>query len=656
MDRGSYCAPVLTATRGPLRSCRARWAAALLSVLTLSGCAAEVVPGSAEYAPSGSGGILVREPCPHSEFECITIGVPADHFTPGSEIWEVTFALHRARDRSEGVFVTATGGPGFSGIAEADQRLAMMSPDITDNYDVVFFDQRGIGRSEPFRCDEAFWFASEVVDTSSTTPERNSFAGATARFVDECFAEAGVDPADAELYGTRQAAEDLEAFRDWLDADQLVLYGESYGTQLQQTYAVAHPDRVQAMVLDGVVDLRTDALDFGLQQALAYNEVLAAVLSSCDAQSRCAADAPGSALAEFDRLAARLAEEPVTFDYPMPSGTTREREFTLEALRGAVTATLSEPAARMTLQQALNAAAVDDFLPLARLAEATSPEPGSGDLQPDSTFSDAAYYAVQCADYDVVPEGRSGREQLDVWLDAVAASGIDHQRLGGLAYGDLPCLFWPDGGVRPSRPDPGTDPPYPLLLLGADTDPNTPVRNAEQVLARSADAAALVLLQGGPHGTYGRGDPCVDGAVVAVVTAGRLPQTPRTTCPGEIAHPYRPLPPPSATGYVDAWETVQIVLDAVLDNPLYASWAGPEHLVLGCDDGGSARYLIDPDGTVQVWLAGCEWTDDVPVDGYVSVTDGGNGHVSATLALPFADLSVRQDGSIAGEFRGSPVD
>jgi hypothetical protein len=345
----------------------------------------------------------------------------------------------------------------------------------------------------------------------------------------------------------------------------------------------------------------------------------------------------------------------VTFDYPLPSGATRQREFTLDAFREALASSLSEPAARMTLQQALNAAAQDNVLPLVRLAEATSPDPGSGDLQPDSTFADAPYYAVQCADYDVVPEGRSGREQLDVWLDAVAASGVDDQRLGGLAYGDLPCLFWPDGGVRPSRPDPGTDPPYPMLLLGADTDPNTPVRNADQVLARTVDDAALLLLEGGPHVIYGWGDPCVDDAVAAVVTHGRLPAQARTTCPGEIAHPYQPNPPVAAAGYTSGEDTVWALLDAVLGNPLYENWPGPEHLVLGCDEGGSVRYLISQDRTVHAWLAGCEWTDGVPVDGYLSITDGGAGELTATFALPFAQLSLAADGAISGEFRGAPI-
>ena len=48
--------------------------------------------------------------------------------------------------------------------------------------------------------------------------------------------------------------------------------------------------------------------------------------------------------------------------------------------------------------------------------------------------------------------------------------------------------------------------------------------------------------------------------------------------------------------------------------------------MIGCDEGGTARYVIGRrTTTVQVWLDACAWTDGVPVDGYLSVADGGSG-------------------------------
>ena len=183
------------------------------------------------------------------------------------------------------------------------------------------------------------------------------------------------------------------------------------------------------------------------------------------------------------------------------------------------------------------------------------------------------------------------------------------------------------------------------------------MRNAEQVFAADGDDAALLVLLGGPHVIYDRGDPCVDGAVLGVVTAGRLPVPRRITCPGCVADSYRPLPPPTAAGYTDPCEIVYAVLGAVLDNPLYAAWGGPDHLVVGCDEGGTARYLISQDETVHVWLEACEWTDGVPVDGYISVTE-----TTATAtpgppsSCPSPSCRWTGTGCVTGEFRGLPVD
>ncbi|WP_139206214.1 alpha/beta fold hydrolase [Blastococcus sp. DSM 46786] len=628
---------------------------ALVAVLGLAGCAPEVVDGTIEPFTSTGGDLVGREPCPASEFECITLTVPADHRAAASPAWEVTFALRPADVEARGVLVTATGGPGSSGIALADRYTSAMDPEITDHYDLVFFDQRGIGRSEPFVCDRALSSFEEVLDASSDAGERDGYAAAAERFAGNCFAEAGVAPSDAPLFATAQAAEDLEVFRRWYGAERLVLYGESYGTQFQQAYAAAHPDRVESLVLDGVVDLQTPLRSFAAESARAYSDVLAATLAGCDAEPVCAEDGPGASAAAYDALAAELRAAPRPYDHPLADGGTEERELTLEELEGAAMASLSSPHARRQLQRALNAAAGGDELPLARLAAATAgADPETGEVAVDPSFSPALFYAVECQDYPTVPDGSTGRAELDRWLDSAAADGVAGVRLDDVYYGDLPCLFWPRG-EEPVRPPAAiADPPYPLLLLTADTDPNTPAGNAQRVLERAPTDAALLVLTDGPHVLYGWGYACVDRAVTRLVTTGRLPARPVTTCTDSLAEAYVPLPPASAAGYDDPWETVDLLLAELL-GPSFEAWPGTDALDLGCPAGGNAGYRITMAGAVRIALDGCAWTPGAPVDGVATVADGGTGEVTLDVTLPFAELTLSGDGNLGGTFRGERV-
>jgi hypothetical protein len=88
--------------------------------------------------------------CPESRFTCITLRVPRDHFSSAANgpTFDVTFGLLRATGEKLGTFVTVTGGPGTSGLASADSYTDAFDPSIAEHYDIVFFDQRGIGVSE----------------------------------------------------------------------------------------------------------------------------------------------------------------------------------------------------------------------------------------------------------------------------------------------------------------------------------------------------------------------------------------------------------------------------------------------------------------------------------------------------------------------------
>ena len=595
-------------------------------------------------------------PCPESRFECTTLAVPRDHTAPDGPTWEITFGVQPAAVESRGTFVTITGGPGTSGLAVADLYTDYMAPSITDNYDIVFLDQRGIGLSHPIRCDQAAT-AYYVSDADPDDPaQRDAVAAANRSFVDSCLAESGASVDDLPYYETSQAVEDLEAIRQYLGTEQIVLYGESYGTQYAQTYAAAHPDRVSMLVLDGVVDLTVDALDYYAEGARAHDDALESVMHACSADEACAVDANGDALAAYDALAATLADAPVEYDFPMPDGSVERRTFRVADLELAASATIGSLGDRLLLQRAIAAAVDGNMVPLARLAyAAVFVDPETEELVPDPGWSDAMYYAVECQDYSFLPDGGTADERVDAWLEQGAADGVNDQRLGSVYYGDLPCLYWPAQPGAVPRPAPITDPPYPTLVLTADTDAATPVANAMRVFGRIEDSA-LVILQGGPHVIFDWGYACVDELVAEAIATGELPSVRVTICDGEVADPYIPIAPDDASGYDDPLAAAVSVADQLTANSEYAYWDGVDVLAIGCDHGGSLEYVPSDVGS-DIELTACELTDGVPVTG-TGTFDDVEGTVHLDLVLPDGELSYDSDGvsvEVEGTYEGQPV-
>jgi pimeloyl-ACP methyl ester carboxylesterase len=594
--------------------------------------------------------------CPDSEFECTTLAVPRDHGEPGGETWEITFGVQPAAVESRGTFVTLTGGPGSSGLLLADAYAGFMAPEITDNFDIVFLDQRGVGLSRPVRCDEAAT-AYYLSDSDPDDPaQRDEVAADAQQFVDDCISEAGVPPDDLPYYATAQAVDDLEAIRAHLGAEQLVLYGESYGTQFAQLYAAKYPQRVSMLILDGVVDLTIDGLAYYEDGARAHGDVLEATLRACDADEACAAETDADTLALYDELADTLASGPIEYDFPLPNGTVDRRTFTIGDLERAAIGSLSSLGDRMLLQRAIAESADGNLIPLARLAySAIYVDPETLDVNVDPLWSDGAYYAIECQDYAFLPAAGTPRERLDAWLDEGAAAGMADERLGSIYYGDLPCLFWPAQSTDATRPAPVTEAPYPTLVLNADTDGPTPVDNAMRVFGR-LDDSSLVLLEGGPHVIFDWGYACVDELVSEAIVSGEPPSIRVTFCDGEVADPYVANAPDDAVGYDDPTEAASTIADQVTSNSEYTYWDGAELLAIGCDYGGVLRYRPTDAGALVV-MRSCELTDGVPVSGTGSI-DWETGAVNLELTLPDGELSYADDGTtitVDGIYDGEQV-
>jgi len=527
-------------------------------------------------------------PCPDSDFTCLDVTVPLDHFNPqDSRTTKVVFAVLPASGERKGVFVTVVGGPGSSGLLSADRYTAAFDPAIPEHFDIVFFDQRGVNLSGGLQCvDAAAAFYRADWDASTPVSEENLLDVAQT-FARDCVAEMG-NPDILPYMDTAQAVEDLEAFRQLMGDEQFWLYGESYGTQFAQTYAAAHPDRLAGLILDGTVDLTLTDTDFLKGQARAFNEVLMATLEACNADEGCAADMGGDAVAAYDALAARLKESPISFDFPLGAGGGSRRTFTFADLETAAAGFLYDETGRMIFLRALAAYARDgNVVPLARvLYSALVLDPETEEAIADPSYSDAVYYAVTCRDYaqpGATPEERA----LSFMRAGNEIDSLPH--MASIFYGDLPCVFWPYPQTELTRPAALRAEGLPTLVLNATTDPATPYSDARSVFSRLADGY-LVTETGGPHIIFGWGNACVDDLVTNFLVNDQLPAERETVCEGEVISTYEPLSPVEATAFENPLQALAAADTELFYLPEYYYWDYETPTAVGCPFGGTLAF------------------------------------------------------------------
>lgn len=418
--------------------------------------------------------------------QCATLQVPLDWDDVDGDTLGLAIARRQARGDSSGSVLINPGGPGGSGIEFADYVFGTSDFDeLTDNFDIVGWDPRGTNASEAVMCDasvEEFRTLDPTPDNAKETAELNDTANDIA---EDCDREA------ANLLpniSTDATVNDMEAMRRALGDEQLSFYGFSYGTALGSFYADEFPERVRAIVLDGVVDPGADLETFLVAQTKGFEDALDALFESCG--SSCPS---GGADKLYDQLAVKVERDPIE------SG--RRSLGPAELATAAISATYSPNEGRRFVQ-ALVDAADDD--PAALLALADQYYQGS-DYTP--------YLAIECIDQEH-PEGEAE------WAEFVARLEEISPRLGGsIGYELLPCATWPVDPVPP-RPFPTATGSEPILVVGNTGDAATPYVQAE-AMAEGLDNAVLVTHEGTGHTSYG--NRCVDEITAAYLVDLEVP-------------------------------------------------------------------------------------------------------------------------------------
>jgi len=639
-----------------------------------------VVPTSqpTESTPTQGGdmaGTLERlggAPCEENpDFTCVTVQVPLDHFdTANTETLSVVFAIAPASGERYGMYVQAfPGGPGGEGVSTAG--LSWYDDGIKEHYDLVFFDQRGVGLSGPLACPAAY--AADFLsylnsdDTAGlegldTPAEQQDAIAKSKAFVEGCVAEIGIDPARLRFYGTDQVAEDIETFRQEVGDEKFWLYGVSYGTAVAQTYAAAHPDRLAGLVLDGTIDLTLTGEQGALAQEKAFDKVLVAVLKACDEDNACAAELGGDALAVYDKLAEKLADKPIAYDYPLPSGEKAKKTFTFNQLEFTAAYQMYAIGGRMLFLRALAAANQGDIVPMARLMhKQASVDPATGDYIGDSTFSDTMFFGVNCTD-DAYFSGTQ-EERIAQTIETGQASNGTVPRLDGSVYTGLYCAFWPSAPTEVVQRTPLTAPGVPTFVLNATLDPATPFEQGRAVFEKLEDGYHLYV-EGGQHSIYGYGNNCPDKTIASFMVDGTLPSEHETECKWDpaVVRAYEPLMPKDVSEFADPLEVFQAIDVELSITPEYYYSYFKEDSTFACPFGGS--FTFGPGGAGETYnFTDCEFTQGFAITGTggfdyntgvfsLETQVGGDKSGSLTYTSDYSNGSI----SVTGEYGGESID
>ncbi len=373
------------------------------------------------------------------------------------------------------------GGPG----GHALEALQFTAPGLLDpllvTRDVVVFDQRGAGLSEPqLRCTEVTDTARELEDIPVVSDDvaDQRFHEALA----QCRERLQSDGVELASFNTRFNARDVDAVRQALGYEQVSLLGVSYGTKLGLEVLRQHPDSVRSAVLDSVFPPEVDSVRENPQTFIdAYGKVVQA----CAAEPGCRTSGDlGERLAD---MASRLQVEPIQVTVEdWIDGSTDEIYLTGDVLVGLVTQSLYSPQSFADIPEL-----VDD-LEAGQLDVAE--EYLSQQRTTERFFTDGMFYAITCRE-------EVGFSDPEAVVDPPDPFGLRSEfnlasNVGSNAFATCEAF---ENGLESASANEAVESDAPTLLLAGEFDPVTPVQwavEAEEDLANS-------LLVVAPHDAHG---------------------------------------------------------------------------------------------------------------------------------------------------------
>jgi pimeloyl-ACP methyl ester carboxylesterase len=443
----------------------------------------------------------------HDGLQCSTMLVPEIYTKPAGPVLKIAVIRKPSSQSHTGSLIINPGGPGASGVLFVQEASSAFSQ-LTAHLDLVSFDPRGVGLSDPVRC-----LPPQKIDAQinanpdpTTAAGRNLLVSLSKEFADACYKRNGDY---LEHVGTRDQARDMDVLRAALGDQKLTYYGGSYGTYLGAQYADLFPTRIRAMVLDGAVDPDLSTTEQNRVQAIGFETDLHDFIAACVQTGKCPLGSSEAAAEGFlHQLAAQVTAHPIK---------SHGRVLGPGELFEGLADGLYTPQDWTQLWQALDATRNGNPAGLFLFADSLTERNSNG------TYSNLieSNTAINCIDK---PSPRSVASYI---ANAKKFQLVAPDFGAAIEYGAMACAFWKVPPVQPLEPVNAPGAP-PILVIGTTRDPATPYVWA-QSLAHQLSSGVLLTFDGDGHTAYLRADSCVD-KVVASYVLDLQPPAAGTTC------------------------------------------------------------------------------------------------------------------------------
>lgn len=438
--------------------------------------------------------------------QCTKITVPLDYLNPGKATTQLNVVKVAAQGDKLGSLFVNPGGPGGSGFDYAKSALQMFTNAVTDNFDVIGVDPRGVATSDPIQCltDQQIDVLASSVVMSITTQQRKQLEEQSRLPAQGCGKLASPNYA---YMSTENVARDFDIARAVVGEQRFNYLGKSYGTAVGTKYAELFPSQVGRMVLDGVLptDLTLDGVT--QVQALGFEQAFVDFVIDCGTHNDCPYQGSDSQVAQKLRgLFSDLDKSPIK----LQDG----RELTGAFARSAVLSYLyfpvtDYPKLRDALNQLVNES---NAAPLVKLSDERSGRQSDGQYRYNSFDS---YFSVTCLDRQFRQSTNQVASLAKAWAKISPTFGEN------LAWGILPCSNWPATAAGPAKVKIASS-VAPILLVSRTQDPATPVQWAKN-LQRKIPNSGLIIWDSQGHTAYHQGSSCIDRAVDTYLLRGTLP-------------------------------------------------------------------------------------------------------------------------------------